>query len=164
MTLFTTRRETPIGEVVARRSERGLVSMGFSDGKKERSAERLDPDPAVGDAIDRYFAGSTEALDELDIDAHGTVLQRRIWHLLRSIPAGETRSYGELGVEVGTSGRVVGNAMAANPVCLALPCHRVIRGDCTWQGYAYGDHRKRWLLEHEAQIRTPSGPADPLGE
>ena len=46
-------------------------------------------------------------------------------------------------------GRVVGNAMAANPVCLALPCHRVIRGDGTWHGYAYGDRRKRWLLAHE---------------
>ncbi len=163
MTLFVTKCETPIGEVVARRSERGLVSMGFSDGKKETSAGRLDPDPAVGDAIDRYFAGSTEALDQLDVDVDGTALQRRIWSLLRSIPPGETRSYGELGEQVGTSARVVGNAMAANPVCLALPCHRVIRGDGTWHGYAYGDERKHWLLDHEAQIRTPSGPADPLG-
>ena len=163
MTLFVTKRETPIGEVIARRSERGLVSMGFSDGTQDTSAGRVDPDPAVGDAIDRYFAGSTEALDELDVDVQGTVLQRQIWHLLRDIPAGETRSYGELGAEVGTSGRVVGNAMAANPVCLALPCHRVIRSDGTSHGYAYGHHRKRWLLAHEAEIRTPSGPADPLG-
>jgi methylated-DNA-[protein]-cysteine S-methyltransferase len=149
MTLFVTKRATPIGEVIARRSERGLVSMGFSDGTKDTSAGTVDPDPSVGDAIDRYFAGSTEALNELDVDVLGTVLQRRIWHLLRNIPAGETRSYGELGAEVGTSGRVVGNAMAANPVCLALPCHRVIRGDGTWHGYAYGDRRKRWLLAHE---------------
>lgn len=81
MTLFVTKRETPIGEVVARRSERGPVSMRFSDGKTDVSADRVDPDPAVGDAIDRYFAGSTAAL----------------------------------GAEVGTSGRVVGNAMSANP-------------------------------------------------
>jgi len=130
MTLFVTKRETPIGEVVARRSERGPVSMRFSDGKTDVSADRVDPDPAVGDAIDRYFAGSTAAL----------------------------------GAEVGTSGRVVGNAMSANPVCLALPCHRVIRSDGTWHGYAYGNDRKRWLLAHEAEIRTPSGPVDPLGE
>jgi methylated-DNA-[protein]-cysteine S-methyltransferase len=149
MTLFVTRRETPIGEVVAKRSERGLVSMGFSKGTKEASAERVDRDPAVGDAIERYFAGSTGALDELEVDVDGTALQRRIWHLLRSIPPGETRSYGELGERVGTSGRVVGNAMAANPVCLALACHRVIRGDGTWHGYAYGNERKRWLLDHE---------------
>lgn len=151
MTLYVTKRETPIGEVVARRSERGLVSMGFSDRATDAPAGRVDPDPAVGDAIDRYFAGSTEALDELAVDVEGTALQWHIWHLLRGIPPGETRSYGELGAEVGTSGRVVGNAMAANPVCLALPCHRVIRGDGTWHGYAYGNHRKHWLLEHEAR-------------
>ena len=164
MTLFVTKRETPIGEVVARRSERGLVSMRFSDGKTDVSADRVDPDPAVGDAIDRYFAGSTAALDELTVDADGTPLQQQIWCLLRSIPPGETRSYAALGAEVGTSGRVVGNAMSANPVCLALPCHRVIRSDGTWHGYAYGNDRKRWLLAHEAEIRTPSGPVDPLGE
>ena len=164
MILFVTRRETPIGEVVAQRSERGLVSMGFADGMKDSAVGQIDPDPAIGEAIDRYFAGSPEALDELEVDAQGTTLQRRIWGLLRGIPAGETRSYGELGAEVGTSGRVVGNAMAANPVCLAVPCHRVIRGDGTSDGYAYGSHRKRWLLEHEADVRTPSGPADPLGE
>ena len=154
MTLFITKRETPIGEVVARRSERGLVSMGFSDGKNDAAGEPVDPDPTVGDAIDRYFAGSAEALDGLAVDARGTTLQQRIWRLLRSIPPGETRSYGELGAQVGTSGRVVGNAMAANPVCLALPCHRVIRSNGTWQGYAYGSHRKRWLLEHEAENKN----------
>ena len=163
MTLFVTKRETPIGEVVARRSERGLVIMGFLDRKNDVSDELVDPDPTVGDAIDHYFAGSTSALDGLTVDARGTALQRRIWGLLLSIPPGETRSYGELGAQVGTSGRVVGNAMAANPVCLALPCHRVVRSDGTWHGYAHGNHRKGWLLAHEAKVRTPSGPADPLG-
>jgi len=164
MTLFLTKRETPIGAVIAYRSERGLVSMGFSDGMKDEPAALIDPDPAIGEAIDRYFAGSSGALDAIAVDVQGTALQRRIWDLLRHIPLGETRSYGELGAEVGTCGRVVGNAMASNPLCLALPCHRVIRGDGTWHGYAYGNHRKRWLLEHEARVRTPSGPADPLGE
>jgi methylated-DNA-[protein]-cysteine S-methyltransferase len=103
----------------------------------------------VGRALDRYFTGSPEALEELELDLRGTPLQQRIWRLLRSIPAGETRSYGELGAAVGTSGRVVGNAMAANPVCLALPCHRVVRSDGTWSGYTHGSHRKRWLLDHE---------------
>jgi O-6-methylguanine DNA methyltransferase len=82
---------------------------------------------------------------------------------IRTPPLAQRRSYGELGAEVGTSGRVVGNAMAANPVCLALPCHRVIRGDGASHGYAYGNDRKCWLLKHEANVRTPSGPADPLG-
>lgn len=163
MTLFITKLATPIGEVVAWRSELGLVRMGFSDGMDQPEAALADPSPTIGREIDRYFSGSTEALDRLDVDLRGTALQRRIWGLLRTIPAGETKGYGELGTLVGTSGRVVGNAMAANPVCLALPCHRVIRRDGTWHGYAYGNHRKRWLLEHEAKRKAPSGPSDPLG-
>ena len=148
---FITKRKTPNGELIAVRSERGLVSMGIADGFEEAPAGAADPDPVVGAAIERYFAGSTGALDELEVDPSGTELQRRIWGLLRSIPPGETRSYGELGARVGTSGRVVGNAMAANPVCLALPCHRVVRGDGSWHGYAFGNERKRWLLEHESK-------------
>jgi methylated-DNA-[protein]-cysteine S-methyltransferase len=124
---------------------------GGASGPVQVPSGVVDSDPAVGEAIERYFAGSTWALDELEVDPSGTVLQRRIWGLLRDIPPGETRSYGELGERVGTSGRVVGNAMAANPVCLALPCHRVIRGDGSWHGYAFGDDRKRWLLAHEAK-------------
>jgi len=151
MDLFITKRETPIGQVLAVRTERGLVSMGFADGIEEARTGAVDRDPLVGKAIDHYFAGSLGALDALLVDPRGTDLQRRIWGLLRDIPPGETRSYGELGARVGTSGRVVGNAMAANPVCLAFPCHRVLRSDGSWHGYAYGDDRKRWLLAHEAK-------------
>ena len=151
MILFTTRRETPIGALLATRNELGLVSMGFADGFESARTGVDDPDPAIGRAIDRYFECSLGALDELEVDPQGTELQRLIWALLRDIPPGETRSYGELAAQVGTSGRVVGNAMAANPVCLALPCHRVIRSDGSWDGYAYGNDRKRWLLTHEAK-------------
>lgn len=151
MTRWLTKRTTPIGQVLAVRGERGLIWMGFSDGGREPPQAELSPDPAVAMAIDRYFSGDTGALDALEVTPEGTALQRRIWGLLRNIPPGTTRSYGELGARVGTSGRVVGNAMAANPVCLALPCHRVIRSDGTWHGYAFGDARKRWLLEHEAK-------------
>ena len=97
MTLFVTKRETPIGEVVAYRNERGLVSMGFAEGMKEALDGHADPDPAIGAVIDQYFAGSSGALDSLVVDVQGTALQRRIWRRLRSIPPGETRSYGELG-------------------------------------------------------------------
>jgi methylated-DNA-[protein]-cysteine S-methyltransferase len=149
MTVFITTRPTPIGEVVAWRTERGLVAMGFSDGMKRPDAAIPDPDPGVGRAIDRYFAGELEALGKLELDVRGTPLRQRIWRLVRGISPGETRSYGELGAAAGTSGRVVGNAVAANPVCLALPCHRVVRSDGAWSGYAYGNRRKHWLLAHE---------------
>ena len=159
MVLFKTTRETPIGEVTAWRTDHGVVALGFSDGIEalRLSLERrfqgtpavADPSPEVGDAIEAYFSGSTDALDDLAVDLEGTDLQVRIWKALRGVPAGTTTSYGELATEMATSPRVVGNAMAANPVCLALPCHRVIRSDGSWHGYAHGNDRKSWLLEHE---------------
>ena len=164
MMLFKTTRETPIGEIMAWRTDRGLVALGFSDGvgalrlSLERRFEGTpvvaDPSSEVGDAIDAYFSGSTSAFDDLPVDVEGTDLQLRLWEALRRVPAGTTTSYGELAAEMATSPRVVGNAMAANPVCLALPCHRVIRSDGSWHGYAYGNDRKGWLLKHERCAAT----------
>lgn len=157
MPLFVTKRDTPIGEVTAWRNASGVVALEFSDGIAHRDGfqssepEVRDPEPAVGEALDRYFGGDVDALDGLPLAPEGTALQRKIWAALRKVPAGQTRAYGELAHEVGTSPRVVGNAMARNPVGLALPCHRVIRADGTWEGYAFGKARKRWLLDHEAR-------------
>ena len=170
-TIFVTKQETPIGEVVAWRTQQGLVALGFTDQwerlsqwlrvRFSKAVESPDPSNNVRDAITQYFTGNVDAFDALPIDPRGTELQQKIWQLLRRVPAGETHAYAQLAKRAGTSPRVVGNAMAANPVCLALPCHRVIRSDGTWQGYAYGDHRKRWLLDHEAQHAEPQHP-EPL--
>lgn len=160
MTLYETTKETPIGEVIAWRTDHGLVALGFTDGigALRLSVERrfegipvvIDPSSELADAIEAYFAGLIDALDDLPIDVEGTDLQVRIWEYLRHVRAGTTTSYGAMAAEMKTSPRVVGNAMAANPVCLALACHRVIRSDGSWNGYAYGNARKTWLLEHEA--------------
>ena len=161
MPLFITKRRTPIGELKAWRNASGLVALEFADGAdrpgrgfQPSEPELGDPNPAVGEALDRYFAGDVDALDDLPVNPHGTELQQRIWEALRDVPAGQTRAYADLAREVGTSPRVVGNAMARNPVCLALPCHRVVRTDGSWEGYAYGGNRKRWLLDHEARHRN----------
>ena len=89
------------------------------------------------------------ALDEVAVDPDGTPFQRRVWTALREIPPGETRTYGELALQLGTHPRAVGAANGRNPVCLAIPCHRVIASDGKLCGYAWGEERKRWLLEHE---------------
>ena len=96
-----------------------------------------------------YFAGDLRALDGVQVDPEGTPFQRRVWSALRDIPPGETRSYGELARLLGTHPRAVGSANGANPVCLAIPCHRVIAADGKLCGYAWGEERKRWLLTHE---------------
>jgi methylated-DNA-[protein]-cysteine S-methyltransferase len=79
----------------------------------------------------------------------GTSFQRKVWAALRRIPFGETRSYGDVARAVGSSARAVGRANATNPICLIVPCHRVIGSDGSLTGYAFGEGTKRRLLEFE---------------
>lgn len=84
----------------------------------------------------------------------GTAFQRRVWRALRTIPAGRTLSYGALARQLGapTAARAVAQACAANPIAVAIPCHRVVRGDGEPGGYRWGALRKRRLLQAEAAL------------
>jgi methylated-DNA-[protein]-cysteine S-methyltransferase len=81
----------------------------------------------------------------------GTAFQKRIWFALRGIPFGQTRSYGQLAAQEGKPGaaRAVGQAVATNPICLLIPCHRVIAANGALGGFAFGQKLKRRLLAHE---------------
>ncbi|GAC1360639.1 MAG: bifunctional DNA-binding transcriptional regulator/O6-methylguanine-DNA methyltransferase Ada [Ktedonobacteraceae bacterium] len=87
----------------------------------------------------------------LPIDVQATAFQWRVWETLRSIPAGETRTYGEVAESLGdkNKARAVAQACASNPVALIVPCHRVVRGDGAEGGYRWGAGRKRRLLSQE---------------
>ena len=103
------------------------------------------------DLVRRYFAGDYHSLDAIPVSTGGTAFQQQVWAALRTIPIGETRSYGELAAQLGrpTAYRAVGATNALNPVGIVLPCHRVIGADASLTGYAGGLERKRWLLQHE---------------
>ena len=102
-------------------------------------------------AIDRYFHGDIDALNDVDVDATGSGFQGSVWRSLRSIRGGAPISYAELAARIGSPNavRAVGNANGANPVCVVVPCHRVVRSDGSIGGYGGGVERKEWLLEHE---------------
>lgn len=87
----------------------------------------------------------------LPLDLRGTVFQRRVWHALQAIPAGTTVGYAELGERLGMprGARAIARACAQNPLAVAVPCHRVVRGDGDLAGYRWGLARKRALLERE---------------
>ena len=93
----------------------------------------------------------------MPLDLRGTVFQQRVWQALRAIPAGSTVSYAEIARRVGQpqSSRAVAQACAANPVAVAVPCHRVVRGSGELAGYRWGVARKRALLEREARAVKP---------
>lgn len=94
----------------------------------------------------------------LPLDLRGTAFQQRVWQALRGIPPGQTASYSDIARRIGapTSVRAVARACAANPVALAVPCHRVLRIDGGISGYRWGVDRKRALLAREAAaVNTP---------
>ena len=99
-----------------------------------------------------HFADTPALGLELPLDVRGTTFQRRVWQALQEIPLGATASYAEIADRIGSpsSARAVAQACAANPLALAIPCHRVVRADGTLSGYRWGVERKRTLLEREA--------------
>jgi len=148
-------------------SERGLVKVTLPQPTEAEALEQL-PQPSPGcqpsgldvvalvDKLRRYFAGEAVVFDEPLDPAVGTAFQRRVWALTRAIPRGKTRSYGELGLEVGSPGaaRAVGQAMARNPWPIVVPCHRVVGSDGSLTGFGGGlAMKKRMLLMEGAPQR-----------
>ncbi|WP_329741219.1 methylated-DNA--[protein]-cysteine S-methyltransferase [Dyella sp. A6] len=99
-----------------------------------------------------WSSGNAPALPPLDVAA--TAFQWRVWDALTRIPAGQTRSYGDIAATIGKPGaaRAVGNACGNNRLALIVPCHRVIREDGSPGGWRWGVQRKRQLLAHEQQL------------
>ncbi|MDB5875308.1 MAG: Methylated-DNA--(protein)-cysteine S-methyltransferase [Ramlibacter sp.] len=117
----------------------------------------------VADLMQRYFAGELRALDDVDVATAGTDRQEKAWAALRRIPVTTTVTYGALGKTIGIddwrAAVDAGAAVGANPVGIIVPCHRVLASNGELKGYAWGLHRKRWLLEHERALAV--APAMP---
>lgn len=162
-TLTLDRVATPVGEVLLVTDRDGAVrALDFADYEERmiRLLRRHAPDSrlidgrapeAVRTAVEAYFGGEVRALDGVAVKTGGTDFQRSVWSALRAIPAGETRSYGQLAAAIGSpkAVRAAGLANGQNPIAVIVPCHRVIGANGTLTGYAGGVERKRWLLRHE---------------
>jgi methylated-DNA-[protein]-cysteine S-methyltransferase len=100
-----------------------------------------------------YFEGKLQTFS-LPLAPKGTAFQLRVWGELCNIPFGATVSYAEVARRIGRAGasRAVGAANGKNPICIVVPCHRVIGADGTLTGYGGGLDRKKWLLRHESHI------------
>ncbi|MBC7837747.1 MAG: methylated-DNA--[protein]-cysteine S-methyltransferase, partial [Nitrospiraceae bacterium] len=91
------------------------------------------------------------AVGRLPLDVKATAFQRKVWQALQQIPRGQTRSYQQIARAIGqpTAARAVARACAGNPVAVAIPCHRVVRGNGHLAGYRWGFERKQRLLTLE---------------
>jgi methylated-DNA-[protein]-cysteine S-methyltransferase len=163
-TFVLDRVATPVGEVLLVVDADGAVAaLDFHDYEarmmrllaRHHRAAALSPGRApepVRAAVEAYFGGDRAALDGLTVRSCGTAFQREVWAALRTIPAGQTWTYGRLAAAIGRprAVRAAGLANGQNPVAIIVPCHRVIGANGTLTGYAGGLERKRWLLAHEA--------------
>jgi methylated-DNA-[protein]-cysteine S-methyltransferase len=165
MKLFLSHLDSPLGAMLLVTDAQQVVrALDFADhkarlhrGLREHYGEvELTEIPApagIADALARYFAGELEALNALQAATAGSDVQRRVWAALRRIPAGATVSYGRLAKELGfvdpRAAIDMGAANGANPIAVIVPCHRVVASNGDLKGYAWGLHRKRWLLGHE---------------
>jgi len=165
-TIAYTTFASPLGRLLIAATRRGLCSVKLGAGAGElraRLAEEFSRAALVEDAgalkalrkrILAFLSGDG-VLARVPLDIRGTVFQRKVWEALRSIPRGETRSYGEIARAIGAPDavRAVGSACGANPVALVIPCHRALRADGGVGGYAWGVERKKKLLAIEKRAR-----------
>ena len=160
-------RESTLGLVLIATSNAGVCALTLGDDAEtlQRDLRRRFRafDLAPADRLCHRLADAVLALVEtpasrvdFPLDARGSDFQRRVWDALRDIPPGRTASYAEVASVIGapTAMRAVAGACAANPVAVAIPCHRVLRSDGALSGYRWGVDRKRALLAREG-IRPP---------
>jgi len=159
--LFST-GECVLGTVLVARSERGVCAILLGDDAQEleRDLRQRFPHDEVCNAyvgLESLVAEVARFLDaprtrlEAPLDLRGSELERRVWNALREIPSGTTETYSDVAQRLGGTAtpKEVGEACAANPLAVAVPCHRVLRKDGSLGGYRWGLRRKRALLERE---------------
>jgi len=161
--LSSTTHPTPVGTLTLVASDRGLRAVLWPKLSPLRAGisprPRHNPDHPILQKtalqMDEYFAGTRTSFD-LPLDLEGTRFQLAAWRSLAGIPFGATTTYGRQAAALGipTAARAVGAANGANPVCIVLPCHRVIGANGSLTGFGGGLPVKQWLLDHEAHVLT----------
>lgn len=154
--------ECSLGSILVAASDRGVCAILLGDDPDALARELQDRFPraqVVGpDAtFDRWVAQAVGLVErpalglDLPLDIRGTAFQLRVWEALRQIPPGSTASYAEIAERIGKprAAQAVGQACAANPIAVAIPCHRVVRTDESLSGYRWGVERKAELLRRE---------------
>jgi AraC family transcriptional regulator of adaptative response/methylated-DNA-[protein]-cysteine methyltransferase len=156
--------ECSLGSILVAASPKGICSIALGDDPEALVRELQDCFPRANligadEEFERWIAtivGFVETPSvglELPLDVRGTAFQQRVWQALTRIPPGSTATYAEVAERIGAPGshRAVARACAANPIALAIPCHRVVRSDGGLSGYRWGVERKRALLGRETR-------------
>jgi methylated-DNA-[protein]-cysteine S-methyltransferase len=151
--------ETGLGPVTLVAKGEAVTGLYFSRHVRRPALETFGPaadvsaDALLGEAahqLRQYLAGERREFD-LPLASEGDAFQHAVWDIVKTIQCGDTSTYGRIAEQLGDRGlaRQVGQAVGANPLCVFVPCHRVVGSTGALTGYAGGLHRKRALLEHE---------------
>jgi methylated-DNA-[protein]-cysteine S-methyltransferase len=150
---------TPFGALGICMEDQQLRSIDFLPEERGAQSTVDGPTQKIVEALQDYLRDPTVPLT-IEPQLAGTEFQYRVWQRLRQIPAGETRTYGQLAQELHSSPRAVGNACRANPCPLVIPCHRVVgkQGLGGFAGKTSGPklQLKIWLLTHEGVLPAAS--------
>lgn len=161
--------ESWLGSVLVGATERGICAILFGEDRHALTADlaarfpRAALEEADADSDFSYWVARTIAFIEapgcgldLPLDVAGTAFQQRVWAALRAVPVGETTTYGEVARCIGEprAARAVAGACAANPLAVAIPCHRVLSSNGSLSGYRWGPDRKQALLDRETSADT----------
>ncbi len=149
---FISYYSSPIGWIEVAATHEGIASVIFAENPVKAASET--PPKHLLDCLtqlDEYFKGKRQSF-EVPLIVKGTAFQIQVWEELVKIPYARITTYKALAHKLKTPGaiRAIGNANSRNPLCLLIPCHRVVGSDTNMVGYAGGVWRKEWLIEHEA--------------
>ncbi len=151
-----TKISSPIGTLHLTANEEGLTELSFNTKGRAGSSKKIGKKEGVilnkaKKELQHYFQGDTKALSRIPISLGGTPFQKKVWQAMRKVTTGKTISYRDLGKKVGSprASRAVGNACRINPLCLVVPCHRVITSDGRIGNFSGGVSKKQHLLKHE---------------
>jgi methylated-DNA-[protein]-cysteine S-methyltransferase len=149
--MFKTYYQSPIGIIVIKGNEEGIVELGFVE-KVEEIRENAIVKSCLSQ-LDEYFNGQRTTFN-VQLITEGTSFQQEVWQSLQEIPYGETRSYKAIASQINRpkAVRAVGGANNKNQIAIIIPCHRVIGSNQKLVGYEGGLWRKEWLLNHEKKV------------
>ncbi|MCB0407412.1 MAG: methylated-DNA--[protein]-cysteine S-methyltransferase [Bdellovibrionales bacterium] len=158
MALAQIKMSSKIGSLYLVASEKGLKGIywekqNIANPLKSNDKSALKVAKQAQEEILEYFSGKRQKF-EVPLDLEGTEFQKKVWRELVKIPYGETRSYKDIATRLKDSqaSRAVGNANGKNPVCIIVPCHRVIAADGSLGGYSGGLDKKKTLLKVEGVL------------
>ena len=160
--LYQNEFESPIGEITFLDDGESLCFMDFSENTHRLETilkrkfgpfqiESGNDNLGIGPRLEQYVEGNLQAFAGISLNTPGTDFQTSVWSQLQKIPPGKVLSYNQLAAKLSNPKaiRAAGTAKGSNPVAIVIPCHRVIGKDGSLRGYAGGEWRKQWLLNHE---------------